>query len=109
MTHICLCSIHMVNFLRCLNDFCFNLLNFRYFFNEKVSEDKKKKGTKNRGTRRDASRERERREVTRMEEKKLAAQVRDSFNSKMQCQKKYFKVLHIVTSVSSKKGFVCQH
>ena len=56
-----------------------------------------------------AERERERREVTRMEEKKLAAQVRDSFNSKMQCQKKYFKVLHIVTSVSSKKGFVCQH
>ena len=44
-----------------------------------------------------------------MEEKKLAAQVRDSFNSKMQHQKKFFKVLHIVTSVSSKKGFVCQH
>ena len=58
MTHICLCSINMVNFLCCLNDFCFNLLNFRYYFNQKVSEDKKKKGTKNRGTRRDASRER---------------------------------------------------
>ena len=44
----------------------------------------------------------ERREVTRMEgKKKIAAQVNDSFNSKMQCQIKYLKVLYIVTSVSS--------
>ena len=43
-----------------------------------------------------------------MEEKKIAAQVPDSFNSKMLCQMKYFKVLCIVTSVSSKIGFVWQ-
>ena len=44
----------------------------------------------------------ERREVTRMEgKKKIAAQVHDSFNSKMQRQIKYLKVLYVVTSVSS--------
>ena len=44
----------------------------------------------------------ERREVTRIEgKKKIAAQVHDSFNSKMQRQIKYLKVLYVVTSVSS--------
>ena len=44
----------------------------------------------------------ERREVKRMEgKKKIAAQVHDSFNSKMQRQIKYLKVLYVVTSVSS--------
>ena len=44
----------------------------------------------------------ERREVTRTEgKKKIAAQVHDSLNSKMQRQIKYLKVLYVVTSVSS--------
>ena len=46
----------------------------------------------------------ERREVTRMEEKKLAAQVRHSFNSKMQCQKKCFKVFTLWHLFLLKKG-----
>ena len=71
--------------------FVFNLLNFRYF-NEKLTGEKKNKGTKHwwHGTRREA-----RREEREGKKRRTAAQVHDSFNSKMQCQLKYFiSVLH---------------
>ena len=75
-----------VNFLPCLNDFVFNLLNFRYF-SEKLSDEKRIKELNSGGMaqeERPVGRERE------GKKRRTAAQVHDSFNSNMQCQIKYF-------------------
>ena len=71
--------------------FVFNLLNFRYF-NEKLTGEKriKEPNTGGIGTIREACRE-----EREGKKRRTAAQVHDSFNSKMQCQIKYFiSVLH---------------
>jgi len=68
--------------------FVFNLSNFKYF-NEKLSEEKRIKKPNSGGMAQEerpacAGRERE------GKKRRTAAQVHDSFNSKMQCQIKYF-------------------
>ena len=66
--------------------FVFNLLNFRYF-NEKLTAEKRIKEPNTGGTAQEekpSGRERE------GKKRRTAAQVHDSFNSKMQCQIKYF-------------------
>ena len=66
-----------VNFLPCLNDFVFNLLNFRYF-SEKLSDEKRIKELNSGGMaqeERPVGRERE------GKKRRTAAQVHDSFNS----------------------------
>ena len=71
--------------------FVFNLLNFRYF-NEKLTGEKRIKEPNSGGMppeEKPAGRERE------GKKRRTAAQVHDSFNSKMQYQIKYFlSVLH---------------
>ena len=84
--------------------FVFNLLNFRYF-NEKLTGEKGIKEPNTGGMAQEekpAGRERE------GKKRRTAAQVHDSFNSKMQYQIKYFYVHYIVIPVSPKMGFVCQ-
>ena len=66
--------------------FVFDLLNFRYF-NEKLTGEKRIKEPNTGGMAQEekpAGRERE------GKKRRTAAQVHDSFNSKMQCQIKYF-------------------
>ena len=80
-----------VNFLPGSNVFFFNLLNFRYF-NEKLTGEKRIKEPNTGGM---AQEEKPAGEEREGKKRRTAAQVHDSFNSKMQCQIKYFiSVLH---------------
>ena len=66
--------------------FVFNLLNFRYF-NEKLTGEERIKEPNTGGMAQE--------EKPAGKKRKTAAQIHDSFNSKMQCQIKYFiSVLH---------------
>ena len=86
MSHICVYSLTRLIFYLVQMLFVFNLLNFRYF-NEKLTGEKRIKEPNSGGMAQEekpAGRERE------GKKRRTAAQVHDSFNSKMQCQIKYF-------------------
>ena len=75
MSHICMYPLTRLIFYLVQMFFVFNLLNFRYF-NEKLTgmaQEEKPAGREREGKKR-----------------RTAAQVHDSFNSKMQYQTKYF-------------------